>query len=578
MNPKDHNNDTRLRFIALFFVVVALGISTKLFFLQVIQHDYYSAFALSTHEIYKQLHPKRGTIYFKDTRNNKEYPAAINREYFLIYVVPKDIKPENVASTTDKLIEILGLPQTDREIIIKKLSKPNDQYEPIAKKIDDVIADKLKAIKLEGVHFSPQDYRYYPEQNLAGPILGFSRLNDEGTEQIGSYGLESYWNKTLSGKKGFVTGERGALGSWIATALTSRVNPEDGADLVLTIDRTLEFKACELLKKGMDEYEAKSAALVLMDPKTGAILAMCSLPDYDPNKFSEVKDLSAFNNNNIFVPYEPGSVFKPIAMSGAIDLGLLSPNTSFVDPCVRVINGFSIHNAQNKCYGSQTMTQVLENSINTGMIFVSEKLGRERLADYTKKYGFGEKTGIELGPEAAGDISSLDKKGQIYSAVGSFGQGFTATPLQIATAYSAIANQGLLPKPFIVSEVRYPDGKKEITEPVYSSSVLSERSAKLVNGMLVSVVENHYKAAKIKGYYIGGKTGTAQIAEGGKYSDERTNHTFAGFAPAENPKFVLVVKYEEPKRKWAEQTTLPVFRDLLKFALNYYTVPFERTN
>ncbi len=572
----EERENINLRWIAFAFIVITTIIIGKLFVLQVIQAEYYSTFALTAHEIYKQLHPKRGEIYFQDTRNKKEYPAAVNRQYFLIYAVPKEIKPENTSSTIDKLIQILSLPETDRDILNKKFSKPNDLYEPVAKKIDGDTVEKIKLEKLSGIYFTPQEYRYYPEENLAGPILGFCRLNDDGTQQIGSYGVEGYWNKTLTGRQGFISGERGAMGSWITLAMHSQVNAQDGADLLLTIDRSIEYKACELLQKGLEEYQAKSASLIMMNPKTGAILAMCSLPDFNPNKYSEVKDIRSFSNNSIFVPYEPGSVFKPITMAAGVDLNLVSPNTTFVDPCVRVINGFSIHNAQNKCYGTQTMTQVLESSINTGMIYVEEKLGHGRLNDYAKKFGFGEKTGIELGPEAAGDISSLERKGEIFGAVGSFGQGLTATPLQIATAYSAIANKGILPKPYIIAETRYPNGKKEITQPEKTEQIISERTAKLLSGMLTSVVENHYKVAQIKGYYIAGKTGTAQIAENGKYSDDRTNQTFAGFAPATNPQFVLVVKYEEPQRKWAEQTSLNVFRDLMKFTLQYYAVPNDK--
>lgn len=570
------NNNSRIRTIAIFFLLIAILIICKLFYLQIFQYDYYHTLALNSHEIYQQLHPKRGEIFFQDSRDKTIFPASVNRQYFLIYAIPKEIKAEEVSSTVDKIINILALPETERENLTAKLSKSNDLYEPVAKKIDGETYAKLKAEKLTGIYANEQSYRYYPEQNLGGPILGFARLDDSGNEQIGSYGLEGYWNKTLSGKKGFSIGEHGAFGSLIALSDHSEINAQNGADLVLTIDRSLEYKACSLLQKGLDEYQAKSASLIMMNPKTGAILAMCSLPDFNPNTYSDVKDVSQYNNTAIFQAYEPGSVFKPITMSAGVDLGLVSPNTTFVDPCVRVFAGFPIRNAMSKCYGTQTMTQVLENSINTGMMFVADKLGHERLADYAKKYGFGQKTGIELGPESSGDISSLDKKGQIYAAVGSFGQGLTVTPLQIATAYSAIANQGLLPKPYLVAETIFPDGKKEITEPQMSEPVISARTAKLLSGMLTSVVDNHYHAAKIPGYYVAGKTGTAQIAEGGKYSIDRTNQTFAGFAPATNPQFVLVVKYEEPQRLWAEQTALPVFRDLLKFALEYYAVPNDR--
>lgn len=568
--------DNRLRIIAIFFMAVALVIIVKLFLLQITQHDYYRTLAQSTHEIYKQLHPKRGEIFFQDTRDKTLFPAAINRQYYLIYAVPRDINQSAVSTTVDKLISVLKLPETDRESLNKKLSKVNDLYEPVAKKIDSETYEKLKSENLAGIFGNEQEYRYYPEQNLAGPILGFSRLDDTGTEQTGSYGLEGYWNKILAGRKGFAIGERGAFGSLVALSDHSQIDAQDGADLILTIDRSLEYKACSLLQKGLEEYGAKSASLVLMNPKTGAILAMCSLPDFNPNNYSQVNNVAQYNNTAIFTPYEPGSVFKPIAMAAGMDLGLVSPNTTFTDPCVRVYSGYSIKNAMDKCYGVQTMTQVLENSINTGMMYVADKLGNERLADYSKKFGFGQKTGIELSPEADTDISSLDRKGQIYAAVGSFGQGLTATPIQIASAYSAIANQGLMPKPHIVSEVRYPDGKKEISPTDNYSRVISARTAKLLSSMLVSVVDNHYSVAKIPGYYVAGKTGTAQIAEAGKYSDERTNHTFAGFAPATNAEFVLVVKYEEPQRKWAEQTALPIFHDLLSFALQYYAVPHDR--
>lgn len=573
---KTEDNNQRLRTIAIFFILAAFAIVVKLFNIQIMQGDYYRAFALSTHEIYKQLHPSRGSIYFQDTRTGEKFPAAINRQYYLIYAVPKEIKSQEVSSTVDALISNLSLPETDRDTLTKKLSKENDFYEPVAKKIDSDTVDKLKLLKLPGINFTAQEYRYYPEANIGSAIMGFCRFDDTAQQQIGSYGVEGYWNKELSGRPGFVAGERTALGGLIATANNSQINAQDGSDLILTIDRTLEYQACTLLQKGMDDYQAKSGSLVMMNPQTGAILAMCSLPDFDPNKFSEVKDVRAFNNTNIFTPYEPGSVFKPVIMSAGIDQGLVSPNTTFNDPCSRTINTFTLHNAMNKCYGTQTMTQVLENSINTGMIFVEEKMSRDKFRDYVKKYGFGEKTGVELGPETTGDISSLDKNRDIYTAVGSYGQGLTVTPLQIAAAYSAMANHGLLPQPFIVAQTDYPDGHKEITQPVKPTAVISDHTAQLISGMLTSVVENHYHIAQIKGYYVAGKTGTAQIPENGKYSENRTNQTFAGFAPATNPKIVLVVKYEEPQRLWAEQTALFTFRDLLKFTLQYYNIPNDK--
>lgn len=562
---------------AIIFLLLTIVIIGRLFYLQVIQHNYYATFALSAHEIYKQIHPRRGNIYFSDARNNQEYLAATNRQYYTLYVVPNKIPKEVVASTTEKIATLLDIAdEAEKKTIQEKLNKDNDPYEVIAKKIPEDKKQMIEKENIIGLGFAPVEFRYYPENNLAAGTLGFCRFDDTGSDLIGNYGIEGYWNKTLSGKKGFFFGEKGALGSWITTNGLTKVDAQDGADIVLTLDRTLQFQACAALKKEMENNKAKNAALVMMNPSTGAILALCSLPDYNPNNFSEVANPEQYNNAAIFIPYEPGSDFKPITMSMALDQNLVSPHTTFTDPCVRHIDGYDIKNSSEKCFGTQTMTQVLENSINTGMIFVVEKLGRQKFHDYAEKFGLGEKTGIELNTEMPGDTTALDKKGAIYSAVGSFGQGISVTPLQLATAYSALANQGNMPKPYIVREIRYSNGKVEKTTPKISAGIISERASKLITGMLISVIENHYKSARIPNYYVAGKTGTAQVAEGGGYSETRTNHTFAGFAPASDPRVVLVVKFGEPQRKWAEQTAMPIFREVMKFALNYYAAPKDK--
>lgn len=567
--------DKSLRSVSIFFLLAVLIIIARLFMLQVLDYQYYSALAADTHEIYQQLFPQRGNIYVQDTRDHSEYPVAINRPYYLIYAVPRDIPPANIASTTDFLAGILNFEPDAKALLLAKLSKPNDLYEPVAKKVSDDIIDKIKSANLKGINYTSQDYRYYPESALASNILGFVGSDQDGNP-IGQYGIEGFWNKTLAGKSGFLSGERGASGSWISLAGRTLKQAENGADLVLTIDRTLEYKACERLRQGFVEYKAKSAALIIMDPSTGAILTMCSMPDFDPNNYGAADDAGDYNNTTIFTPYEPGSVFKSITMASALDLGLVSPDTTYVDTGERIINGHKIHNALDKKYGLATMTNVLENSINTGMIFVEEKMGRSLFAEYIDKFGFGKKTGIELDTESAGDVSSFGKSAEVYNANASFGQGFTATPLQLTTAYAALANGGRMPKPFIVSEVRYPNGQSVKTEPQISDVVISPRADKLITGMLVSVVEKTYKnVVKIPDYYIAGKTGTAQIAEGGKYTDA-TNHTFIGYLPADNPKFVIFVKYENPDQSWAESTAAPVFKDIAQFALDYYGIPGER--
>lgn len=569
------NPEGRLQLMAAFFLIVALLIIARLFILQVIEHDYYILFAQNSHEMYQKLHAHRGAIYWQDTRNRTEFSAAINRDYNLVYAAPREISPLYVVSTTEKLMALLGTTaDSDRQNIIQHLSVEKSYYAPLFKKVSSTIAASIKEARLPGIYTAPQEYRFYPEDGLGGNVLGFVGSDVSGN-LVGRYGLEQYWEKNLAGRGGFVEGFKGALGSWISLSDRKLIAPQNGVDLVLTLDRTLEYTACARLAQGLKDYQAKSASLILMNPKTGAILAMCSSPDFDPNNYSAVTDQTAFNNTGIFTLYEPGSVFKPFGMGAALDLGLVSPNTTFTDPCVRVINGYTIRNAAQKCYGAQTMTGVLENSINTGMIWVEEKLGHDRFKDYVEKFGFGKRTGLALSGEVAGDISSLARSGPVFGAVGAFGQGLTVTPLQIVTAYAAIANGGKLPKPYIVAEARYANGKIEKTAPETTEQALSPHAAQMLSAMLTSVVENHYTRAKIPGYYVAGKTGTAQIPGPGGYSED-TNHTFAGFAPATDPQLVLLVKFEKPDRRWAEQTALYVFKDVLSFALDYYNLPHDK--
>jgi len=576
MSTSDTEDVRRLTLLSIIFALLALIIIGRLFYLQIMQYDYYSTMALNSHEIYEKIHPDRGQIFFKSAKDGSEPPAAINTIEYLLYAVPNEIKKEKVLEIVDELSQALSLGEEEKNIILEKISKNNDPYEALAKRITEQQMANIKSFAFEGIHFTPGSHRFYPEGNLLASVLGFYGFDAEGNPK-GSYGLEGYWEKDLAGKSGLMLGEKGALGSWITLAGRITKEAENGADLVLTIDRALEYQACERLRQGFKEFKAKSASLVMVEVNSGSILAMCSFPDFDPNNYSKVSNVSAYNNTTIFTPYEPGSVFKPITMSIGLDLDLVSPNTTFTDPCVRKMNGREIHNALNKCYGQVNMTEVLENSINTGVVWVEEKVASERFKKYVEKYGFGQKTGITLETEAAGNIDSLTRKGGIWGANASFGQGISATPLQLAMAYSAIANGGKLYKPYIVSEEHFSNGKIERTKPEIVEQVISQHASKLLIGMLVSVVENgHSQEVRSENYYLAGKTGTAQIAGPGGYLELATNHTFAGFGPASNPRLALVVKYEQPQRDWADSTAGTVFKEVMEYALHYLGVPEDR--
>lgn len=573
--------DTRIRVISILCTCAFLVIIVRLFILMILQHGFYTALASGSQEMYAQLYPKRGSIYLESEDGTERFPLSINRDLYVMFADTRDIKDDETAQhIAEKLTELFGYDDEKKSSVYTQLNKRTDPYEPLEKKVEENMKDQIINLNLSGIHFVSMPHRFYPEKNLAAQVVGFVGKNDQGND-VGRYGLEGYWNKELAGDGGFLEGARSAKGSWISLAGRLFEPAQDGVDLTLTIDRVLQYKSCEILRQRQEEYGAQSASLIILDPKTGAIKAMCSLPDFDPNNYGQVSSGEAYNNTSIFTAYEPGSVFKPIAMGAALNEGVLTPDSYFEDKG-SVDAGCSklIQNADFKSYGSQTMTGVLEHSINTGMVFVVNTLGKNTFRDYVEQFGFGVKTGIELDTEGSGTIQSLyqNKKDSVdcYTATASFGQGITATPLQMVSSFGAIANGGSLMEPYIIKKVTYPNGKIEETKPKEIRHVLERRTSQLLSGILVRVIDNaEGSLAKVPGYYVAGKTGTAQIAGPGGYIAD-TNHSFIGFGPVDDPKFVMIIKFEKPRRAYASTTAAPTFAEIAKFIMQYYHIEPDR--
>lgn len=495
---------------------------------------------------------------------------------------------------------------------LKKVDKPGDPYEPLKAKVDDaslssfyaylsssdekminpadlerrldkvVFKDSGEPVKIEGIGFNLQTHRYYPENNTAASIVGFvSSINDQ---EHGRYGLEEFFNDELSGINGSLKGERG-LSNTIIVNDREYIKPQAGSDLILTIDRSAQFKACASLEETVKSHHAKSGSVIAVNAKTGAILAMCSVPSFNPNNYKDVDDIKVYNNPVILYQYEPGSVFKVITMAAAIDQGKVSPNTIYKDEGKIMINGWPkpISNADYSTFGPHgvvDMNAVLENSLNTGAIFAMLQIGPEVFANYVKDFGFGEGTGIELGSESPGNINNLlnNKIKEIDAATASFGQGIAVTPLQMLMSYQALANKGTLMKPYIVQEIRHQDGRIDESKPQALRQVVSAQTANTILAMLVNVVENgHAKSAQIPGYYVGGKTGTAQVANVGGYSNEDYIHTFIGVVPIDDPQIVMLTKIDSPRDdRFAESTAVPLWHDIADFLLKYYQIPKTR--
>ena len=582
--PGAKSLEPRIRLMAVCFAVFGLLIIGKLFDFQVLKFDFYDALASDQHDVYQTLFPDRGSIYVKDkgssilAADENLYPLAINKDYNLVYGQPKflDKSPEEIAGL---IAPILEPDETKREAFKQKLvtilSKSDDPYEPIMHKVETSLAEQINNLKIKGIKTSKETFRYYPEKNVGANILGYVGFADDNTKK-GYYGLEGYFNKELGGQQGEIQSEKDITGNFISIGEKKFVQAQDGDDIVLTIDKTVQYEVCTKLNERAKAVEAEGAAAIVANPQTGEIIAMCSWPDFDPNDYGKVADPKAFNNTAIFEPYEPGSIFKAITMAAGLDSGKITPSTTYTDTGSVTIDDFTIRNSDKKAHGVKTMTQVLESSLNLGTIFAMRQIDHSVFRNYIEKFGFGPEIGIELNTENSGNISSLQQKGEIYFATAAFGQGITATPLQMVRAYSAIANGGKLVQPYIVDEIRKSNGvviKHEAPKPI---QVISSRTSTLLTGMLVSVIKNGQgKKAGVAGYYMAGKSGTAQIADtkNGGYYNSLTNHSFIGFAPIKNPAWVMIIKFDKPKRgAFAESTIEPLFSQLAKFLFDYYHV------
>ncbi|KKW28776.1 MAG: hypothetical protein A3K06_02965 [Candidatus Doudnabacteria bacterium RIFCSPHIGHO2_01_52_17] len=561
-------------FLFLFFMIFLAAILTRLFWLQVLAYDEYRDLAENQHQLSEILNPVRGEILMHEGLGVNLVPAVTNIEKNIVFAEPQNIAdPQRIASA---LAPILALPQKE---ILDKVSDRSRRWIVLKKEVLESESQKVVALNLDGIGLEPQTFRSYPEHTFASQLLGFLGFRED--QRVGQYGVEEYFEQELAGKPGKLVLDKDAAGRWITGGFRELEPAQNGADAVLTIDRAIQFKTEEILKTAVEDHQADSGSVVIMSPKTGAVLALANYPSFDPNDFNKVEDPSVFRNSIVSDAYEPGSVFKAITMAAGLDSGAVTPDETYVDTGSVTLDKFTIRNAQDKVYGQQTMTQVLEQSINTGAIHVLQETGYDTFLEYLQKFGFGSATGIHLPSEVSGDISNLtDRGGDVYNATASFGQGITVTSLQLAQALSAIANQGRLVPARIVDRLVYPDGATKEFPPQPGAQVISSKTAATLGAMLVSVVEKgHGKRAAVPGYYIGGKTGTAQIArtDGRGYDPDKTIGTFIGFGPVEDPQFVIVVKIVNPKTvQFAESTAAPTFGQIAQYLVNYLRIPPTR--
>ena len=561
---------TRLAIVVGAVFIFGAFLTYRLADLQLFRGSQLQASAAKQHGTVRSITAPRGKIFFGESATSVLYPVAVNRVFYHTYIIPNEIENINrVMQKLEPLGESFGL---DEEIIRFRMSKVNDIYEPLAHKLTEEELNQFKDINEPGIGWEEETWRFYPEESLLSHVTGFVGLAEE--ERVGQYGLEGFFEDELRGNNGLIEGKTDISGRLIPTGSLSRKEPKVGVDLVLTIDRTLQTYACKKLADQIKVVEAIGGTIIIVNPSTGAVMVMCSEPGFNPNTYNEVEDISVYLNPAIAVSYEPGSIFKPFTMAAALDAEAVTAQTTYVDEGVEEIGKYKIRNSDGKAHGEVDMVTVLNESLNTGAIFVQRELGKEQFVDYVEKFGFGRTTDIELGNELSGNISSLYKRGDIFAATGSFGQGMTATPIQLVMAYAALANGGKLMKPHIIKEKRRGDDILEQTKPVFVDEAISVKASTIVSGMLVSVVQgDHARSAGVDGYYIAGKTGTAQVAEAGEYGEE-TIHSFAGFGPVDQPVFAMIVKLDNPQIGFfSSATAAPLFGAIAEFMMQYYGVP-----
>ncbi|OGM98647.1 MAG: hypothetical protein A2915_02295 [Candidatus Yanofskybacteria bacterium RIFCSPLOWO2_01_FULL_41_34] len=576
---KLHDN-LRINIFFILVLIVSSLILYRLFILSYIRHSVYSRTATAQKDNVTNI-LARGNIYMNDPASNSLFLAATNKKFPLAYVVPTKVDWANDEEKTTQAADIL---KVDKNLILNTIQSGQNYSKVLARRLDASQVEGIKNLNLRGLGISYETDRFYPGQKLAANVLGFLGYDLNG--RSGQYGIESYYDDDLFGRAGVKSSTATGMFSFIKNIVyrnkkSSLAGENDAfnrpSDVVLTIDKNIQAYAEDKLENVLKKWNAQGGTIIVQDPNTGKILAMADKPSFDPNNYSDYQS-GLFLNKGVQEVFEPGSSFKPITMSMGLDLGRVSSQTTFTDVGFVQAAEYTIHNFSNKIFGSQTMSQVLEKSINTGAMFVENLVGDENFLNYAINTGFGQRTGIDLPGEVNGDITNLYSGRKINYLTASFGQGIAVTSIQLINAYSAIANGGKLMKPYVVEKIIKEGGEEVITKPEIISIPFSKKTSDKLKSMLIGVVDNGFDKAKIKGYDIAGKTGTAQIPDGkGGYDKTEFIHDFMGFAPAYDPKFVILIKMDRPKGiQFAADSLSPTFREMAQFLINYYKIPPTR--
>ncbi len=566
---------TRLRILTLALVCIALLLITRLYFVQIVHGNEFSLRAERQYVSASQELYDRGTIYFT-RKDGTLLSAATLRNGFTIAMTPKLVEdPEATYAAITALVPV------DRNAFFTSAARKEDPYEVVAKRVEEDVGRAIEALKLKGIRVERERWRAYPGETRAAQSIGFVAYDDDDT-LAGRFGLERYYNDALSRESVGVFGNFFAELFANINSVTVNARETREGDLITSIEPVVQEKLNQILVKVNAQYGSYETGGIIMDPKTGAIIALDTAPSFDANNFVNGNP-AHFGNPLVEHRYEFGSIVKALTIAAGLDSGVITPSSTYTDTGCTTLNNKKFCNYDLKARGVTPMQEILSQSLNMGASYVALKVGHDKFRGYFKDLGMATETGIDLPSEIKGDLRNIETSPRdIEYATASYGQGIAQTPVQMIRALGALANGGQVVTPHLVEKIRLESRLEKRLSWGMPERVFSAAAAESTTRMLVEVVDKKLAggAVKIPEMSVAAKTGTAQIAgPGGKYSEGKYFHSFFGYFPAYDPKFIILLYTREPGGvQYASETLTHPFMELTHFLINYYEIPPDRAD